>query len=290
MSAYRSPYGTPIVAVVYNADGTVYDRCFTWEAGQNYAMHEGRRVVATADDGGMTVDGAQRLYDADLAAHVDCWGAPLYLAERGDLPMTTMTTTASCLACGRPMAEYGEGPCPANLGGDHRTYVTTTPSPTPTLSPAAKRWRKRIGAGVFEHGQVRSFAYLPARMAEGLTPCGTGARDTTLTAEEAVDLCALLAANPVRIPDELTETGRRWLERWSAERLPGFPTDRLRDFSHYTYAGEHAPTGPYHSVPVWRVHFTDGGPFLTYAVTSARTAALSGDHGNYPGNWTEGAW
>lgn len=30
--------------------------------------------------------------------------------------MSTMTTTTSCLGCGRPMAEYGGGPCPANLG------------------------------------------------------------------------------------------------------------------------------------------------------------------------------
>ena len=164
--------------------------------------------------------------------------------------------------------------------------MTTT---TPTLSPAAKRWRKRIDAGVFEHGQVRSFAYLPARIAEGLPPCGTGAKDTTLTAEESTILVALLAANPVRIPDELTETGRRWLERWSAERLPGFPTDRLRDFSHYTYAGEHAPVDAWRSVPVWRVHFTDGGPFLTYAVTSARIEGMN-RQAQTPGNWNEGAW
>ena len=66
------------VAVVYNADGTVYDRCYTWEAGQSYALHEGRRVEAVADDRDMSAEDAQRLYDAELAAHVDCWGGPLY--------------------------------------------------------------------------------------------------------------------------------------------------------------------------------------------------------------------
>ena len=71
------------VAVVYDADGNVYDRCYTWEAGQSYALHEGRRVEAVADDRGMTVEDAQRLYDAELAAHVDCWGVPLYL-QGGD--------------------------------------------------------------------------------------------------------------------------------------------------------------------------------------------------------------
>lgn len=67
-----------IVAVVYNDDGTVYDRCYTWETGQNYAMHEGRRVKAVADDAGVTIEEAQKLYDAELARHLDCWGAPLH--------------------------------------------------------------------------------------------------------------------------------------------------------------------------------------------------------------------
>ena len=31
----------------------------------------------------MAVEDAQRLYDAELAAHVDCWGGPLYL-QGGD--------------------------------------------------------------------------------------------------------------------------------------------------------------------------------------------------------------
>lgn len=79
MSAYLTSPTPPVVAEVYNADGTVFDRCYTWEAGQSYAMHEGRRVVATADDRSMTVEDAQRLYDSELAAHLDCWGRPLYL-------------------------------------------------------------------------------------------------------------------------------------------------------------------------------------------------------------------
>lgn len=77
-SGYKRAPDPLTVAVVYNADGSVYDRCYTWQAGQNYAMHEGRRVVAVADDAGVTVEEAQRLYDAELAAHVDCWGHPLY--------------------------------------------------------------------------------------------------------------------------------------------------------------------------------------------------------------------
>lgn len=36
---------------------------------------EGKRVVAITDDGYMTADRAQALYDSDLAAYQDCWGA-----------------------------------------------------------------------------------------------------------------------------------------------------------------------------------------------------------------------
>ena len=75
----------------------------------------------------------------------------------------------------------------------------------------------------------------------------------------------------------------------AAERLPGFPVERLADFERYTYAGEHAPVDPWRSVPVWRVHFADGGPFLTYAVTSARNEGMNGQAQTH-GNWTEGAW
>ena len=158
----------------------------------------------------------------------------------------------------------------------------------PSPSPAARRWAERIDSGTFEHGHVRSFAGLVARMADGLPYRGDGgvggrrAHPTTLRRNEAAELVRLLAARPVGIPDELTATGLRWLRNYAGERLPGFPVGRLADFERFTYAGEHAPSGGWHSVPVWRVHFADGGPFLTYA------------GGNRPqddeGNWTEGAW
>lgn len=77
---FSSPDYT-IVAHVLNEDGTIYDKCYTWEAGQNYAIYEGRKVVAVADDGNMTAADAQRLYDSELALHLDCWDGPLYLAE-----------------------------------------------------------------------------------------------------------------------------------------------------------------------------------------------------------------
>ena len=164
---------------------------------------------------------------------------------------------------------------------------------TPHPSPAARRWAKRIGAGEMTHGQIRSFAKLPARMADGLDYRGNGGLNpgapTTLTYGEAAVLVAMLRENPVGIPDELTETGRRWLERHARKRLPGFPVERLDSFDRFTYAGEHAPAGYCHSVPVWRVHFTDGGPFLTYAVTSARVEGIIG-FPETPGNWNEGAW
>jgi hypothetical protein len=181
--------------------------------------------------------------------------------------------------------------------------TTTLPTPVPIAlrkrfpdpSPAAKRWADRICVGRFEHGQVRSFASLVARMAEDLEFLGNGglgghrARPTTLRPDEAVFLVNAIAANPVDIPAELTETGLRWLRNYAAERLPGFPVERLDSFVRFTYAGEHAPVNDWHSVPVWRVHFTDGGPFLTYAVTSARVEGLTGQR-QTEGNWNEGAW
>jgi len=63
----------PIVAEVFDKAGATVDTCYTWEAGQTYA-NEGYRVVALADDGFMDRERAQRLYDTELAAAVDCFG------------------------------------------------------------------------------------------------------------------------------------------------------------------------------------------------------------------------
>lgn len=63
-----------VVAVVYNEDGTVYDHCFTWETGQNYALSNGYRVEAVADDGTMTIKRQQDLYDAERERYRDCFG------------------------------------------------------------------------------------------------------------------------------------------------------------------------------------------------------------------------
>ena len=62
------------VAEVLNDDGTIYDHCYNWETGQNYALSEGRKVRAIADDGHMTIEDAQRLYDSELAIFLDCFG------------------------------------------------------------------------------------------------------------------------------------------------------------------------------------------------------------------------
>lgn len=69
-----SLFDPPTVAIVYNQDGSVYDACWSWETGQNYALHEGRRVVAVAADGGVSVEDAQALYDHEVALYKDCWG------------------------------------------------------------------------------------------------------------------------------------------------------------------------------------------------------------------------
>lgn len=66
-------YG-PIVAIAYEDDGTIHDHCGTWETGQNFALAQGLRVVAVADDGHMDVPSAQRLYDAERERYIDCFG------------------------------------------------------------------------------------------------------------------------------------------------------------------------------------------------------------------------
>lgn len=63
------------VAVVYHPDDRArpYDRCWTWEAGQTYAL-SGYLVVAVAPDGHLSVSDAQSLYDAERARFMDCYG------------------------------------------------------------------------------------------------------------------------------------------------------------------------------------------------------------------------
>lgn len=75
IAAVEARYGQTVVAVVYADDGTVYDHCFNWESGQNYALSNGLRVVAVADDGNMTVAAAQALYNAEKERYDDCFGS-----------------------------------------------------------------------------------------------------------------------------------------------------------------------------------------------------------------------
>lgn len=52
------------VAVVFDDEGKIYDFCFGWEAGQNYA-NAGFEVMATNDDRYMSMSEAQEIYDAE---------------------------------------------------------------------------------------------------------------------------------------------------------------------------------------------------------------------------------
>lgn len=63
----------PRVAIVYGEDGEVFDRCWSWEAGINYA-NSGYRVEAIADDGIVTMERAQRAYDRERVLAADCFG------------------------------------------------------------------------------------------------------------------------------------------------------------------------------------------------------------------------
>lgn len=62
-----------VVAMVYHPEsGDYYDACYTWEAGQNYAQ-QNYKVVATNDDGFMSKEDAQSLYDRERELVQDCF-------------------------------------------------------------------------------------------------------------------------------------------------------------------------------------------------------------------------
>lgn len=64
---------SPIVAIVYDDDGTIYDRTYNWETGQVYA-NAGYTVQAVNSSGGMSVEECQELYDTEKRWAEDCFG------------------------------------------------------------------------------------------------------------------------------------------------------------------------------------------------------------------------
>lgn len=64
---------TRTVALVLNADGSVYDEVFNVSSGVTYA-NEGYEVRAVAKDGSISKARAQRMYDQELANYKDCFG------------------------------------------------------------------------------------------------------------------------------------------------------------------------------------------------------------------------
>lgn len=62
-----------VVAIVYNEDGSIHDRCFSWETGQTYA-NAGYEVQAVNPDGSITVEEAQSMYDRERELAADCFG------------------------------------------------------------------------------------------------------------------------------------------------------------------------------------------------------------------------
>lgn len=64
----------PTVALVYDNDGDLYDRCYGWEAAQSYALHEGLRVIAVTGDAHLSKAECQDLYDDERERYRNCWG------------------------------------------------------------------------------------------------------------------------------------------------------------------------------------------------------------------------
>ena len=63
-----------VIAEVFNPEtGEKYDECWSWETGQNYARMN-YKVVAIRDDGYMTINDQQELYDYERRVVQDCFG------------------------------------------------------------------------------------------------------------------------------------------------------------------------------------------------------------------------
>jgi hypothetical protein len=81
-------YGQPVVAIVYNEDGSVHDYTFNWETAQNMALSEGYRVEVIADDPhapSMTKERIQALCDAEKDRHDDCFGITVMVEEHDEV-------------------------------------------------------------------------------------------------------------------------------------------------------------------------------------------------------------
>ena len=139
-------------------------------------------------------------------------------------------------------------------------------------SPAYRTWRGRIESGTFTHAQCRAFARNVRRMADGWydpPPLRYNAR-TTLTCDEAEELCVWLAGKPVELEAEHAAKGLAWLRRYAhGLETPtgvrgGFPTGRVLpdgDFDRFTYGGGGYHLGDErwgHTVPLWNVNFHNG--------------------------------
>lgn len=65
------------IAFVLDEEGhQIDDLADTWETVQNFALNQGRKVIAFKDDGHLTKDEVQNLADRERALYRDCRGLP----------------------------------------------------------------------------------------------------------------------------------------------------------------------------------------------------------------------
>lgn len=69
-----------VAEIIDPATGETYDHAYTWETGENYAT-QGYIVKAIADDGFMTRENAQAMYDRCRAEFIDCYGREIPFEE-----------------------------------------------------------------------------------------------------------------------------------------------------------------------------------------------------------------
>lgn len=135
------------------------------------------------------------------------------------------------------------------------------------LTPAAVRpsriarvWRGRIDSGRFSKAECLQFTQAVVRVAAGYSARG---KRTNLQPWEAHELVAYLRGRGgVSLTPDHTAQGLAWLQR-HGPRVLGVPAGLVRLFGSFGYHGEARVDGG-STLPVWRVHLTDGRAFDYY--------------------------
>lgn len=132
---------------------------------------------------------------------------------------------------------------------------------TQTTTKIYRTWLERIDSGTFTAAECRQWCQAVARLAAHEPPRGKRTNLETAEAERLWD--RLHDQGGVRLTEDHETQGRRWLEKYGTKVL-GIPADVLALFDHFSFHGDAHLDGWATSLPIWRVHLTDGRTFDYY--------------------------